>query len=93
MPDFISLLTQFVNPTILIACLVLGFVVKNWIADANNQIIPTLVFIVGMILSVIIALTGGQPITVDVFVMGAISGLASTGLHQMLKTWLNNLNN
>lgn len=85
-----TLLAQFINPTILLACLIVGYVIKHWISDANNQIIPTVVFILGMLLSCVIAMTNGELITIDTFVMGAISGLASTGLHQVLKTWLSN---
>ena len=89
----VTTLTQFVNPTILVACLIVGYVIKNWIKDANNQIIPTVVFVLGIVLSVIITLTSGSALTVDTFVMGAISGLASTGLHQVFKTWLDGFNN
>ena len=89
----LTTLTQFINPTILIACLAVGFIIKNWISTASNQIIPTVVFVLGMILSVVIALTNGTVVTVDTLVMGAISGLASTGLHQVFKTWLDSFNN
>lgn len=85
-------LTQFINPTILVACLVVGYIIKNWLKTADNQIIPTVVFVFGMILSVVIAITSGTTITVETFVMGAISGLASTGLHQVFKTWLDSFN-
>lgn len=88
----VTTLMQFVNPTILVACLIVGYVIKNWIKDANNQIIPTVVFVLGIVLSVIITLTSGSALTVDTFVMGAISGLASTGLHQVFKTWLSKFN-
>jgi hypothetical protein len=29
-------------------------------------------------------------VTIDVIVGGAVSGLASTGLHQMFKQWMDN---
>lgn len=84
----VAILAQLINPTILVACLAVGFIIKNWVKKMSNQIIPTVVFILGMILSVIIAITSGTAVTVETFVMGAISGLASTGLHQVFKTWL-----
>lgn len=89
----VTILSQLINPTILILCLVIGYIIKNWMPNASNQIIPTVVFILGIILSVVIALTSGTAVTVDTFAMGAISGLASTGLHQVFKTWLENFGN
>lgn len=88
-----NVLLQFVNPTIVVACLAIGFIIKNWVSEASNQIIPTCVFILGMILSVVITLSSGEVLTVETFVMGAISGLASTGLHQVFKTWIDNFGN
>lgn len=89
----LAILNQLINPTILILCLVIGYIIKNWVPNASNQIIPTTVLILGMILSVVIAINSGTTITVETFAMGAISGLASTGLHQVFKTWLENFGN
>lgn len=85
-----DIFATFLNPTILLACLVVGYVIKHWIKDADNKIIPTTVFIVGIVLAISISIANGAQVTVDVIVMGAISGLASTGLHQVFKTWLDN---
>ena len=53
---------------------------KKWIADVDNKYIPTIVTILG-------ALLGGMTLgwTLQSIVAGAVSGLASTGLHQLFK--------
>ncbi len=65
-------------PIIVVACLIVGYIVKKWIKDVDNKYIPTIVCILGAILGCLV----NNVITVDVIVAGAASGLASTGLHQ-----------
>ncbi len=65
-------------PIIVVACLIVGYIVKKWIKDVDNKYIPTIVCLLGAILGCLV----NNVITVDVIVAGAASGLASTGLHQ-----------
>ena len=62
---------------VVIACLILGYILKKWVKDVNNKYIPTILAVVG---AVIACAAGG--ITVNNIVYGALSGLSSTGLHQ-----------
>jgi hypothetical protein len=78
-------LNAYVVPEILALCLVLGFVIKMWIEDVDNRWIPTIVAVVGAGAAILMNL---DAVTIDVVVGGAVSGLASTGLHQMVKQWL-----
>lgn len=80
-----DILNAYVIPEVMVLCLVLGFVVKHWIKDVDNKIIPTMVALVGAVVAV---LTNG--LTVAAVVGGMVSGLASTGLHQMFKQWIDN---
>ena len=75
--------------TVVVACLVLGYILKQWIKDLDNKYIPTILAVVGLILSCVLA--GG--ISVETCVYGALSGLASTGLHQMFKQYIENNKN
>ena len=68
-------------PIIVVACLIVGYIVKKWIKDVDNKYIPTIVCILGAILGCLV----NNVITVDVIVAGAASGLASTGLHQVYR--------
>lgn len=77
----LTFITEMYIPIIVVACLIVGYIVKKWIADVDNKYIPTIVCILGAILGCIV----NQSINVDVIVAGAASGLASTGLHQIYK--------
>ena len=80
-------LSNYIVPVIVAACLMLGFVVKQWVKDVDNKWIPTIVAISGALLAVWINLDN---VTLEAIVGGAVSGLASTGLHQLFKQWIDN---
>lgn len=65
-------------PMIVVACLIVGYVFKKWIKDVENKWIPTIVTILGLVLG---GCVNGW--TFVSLVSGALSGLASTGLHQL----------
>ena len=63
-----------------------------WVADVDNKWIPTVVCLVGLFLG--LAMKWNE---IDCFaaglaaaVGGSLSGLSSTGLHQMFKQWIDN---
>lgn len=82
-----EMLSEYIAPAIVVACLVVGYVVKHWIADIDNKWIPTIVCVLGIVLAV---WTGWPDITLPTLVSGAASGLLSTGFHQLLKQWIVN---
>lgn len=81
--DFV---TDYLVVTVLVACLITGYVLKKWIKDVDNKYIPTIMAIEGAILNCI--LCGG--VGVEIIIAGAMSGLASTGLHQAFKQIIEN---
>ena len=76
-------LNAYVIPEVLALCLALGYIIKMWVEDVDNKWIPTIVAVVGICVSVLM-----NGLTVAAIVGGAVSGLASTGLHQMVKQWI-----
>lgn len=80
-------LNDFILPVILGICLCTGYIIKQWIADINNKYIPGLVAGIGVLLSIWI---NGWQISPDIILSGMISGLASVGMHQMFKQFLEN---
>lgn len=82
----INMLNTWVNPTIVCFCLIVGYAVKHLLPKVSNRIIPTVVVIVGVVVSLWI--NQWAVITPDVILSGALSGLASTGLHQLFKQWI-----
>lgn len=75
--------TKYVDVGIVMLCLAVGYVVKAWIKDVDNKYIPTIVAVIGLVAGLI-----GHGVTVDAVTVGIISGLASTGAHQLFKTFI-----
>lgn len=77
----LSFITDLYMPLILVLCLGVGYILKHWIKDVNNKIIPTILAALGMAVAI---LTTPKP-NLQVIVGGLLSGLASTGMHQAFK--------
>ena len=73
-------------PLVVLGCLAVGFVIKNTniLKDKYNQFIPLIVFILGILISWWVQ---GE-IKPENTIYGALSGLASTGLHQSFKNFI-----
>lgn len=86
-----ELLMEFLNgymlPVVLGICLCVGYIVKKWIKDVDNKFIPAIVSILGVFLSIWIS---NWQITPDIILGGLVSGLASTGFHQLFKQYIEN---
>ena len=80
-----EVLQNYLVPVIVVLCLIVGYIIKHWVKDADNKIIPTVVTVVGIVAAVAM---NWDAVTVEVIVGGAVSGLASTGLHQLFKQWI-----
>ena len=78
-----EIISQYLSVVIVVICVVVGYVWKVCTPLANKYI-PLVVTALGLILAIVNALTGNQPITLEVIAMGLVSGLASTGLHQFV---------
>lgn len=76
MVDFTQL-TQYFVLVVVVACLVVGYIIKTSFDRIPNKYIPTILAFVGAVLNV--AVSGAS---VESVVYGALMGLASTGLHQ-----------
>jgi ABC-type thiamin/hydroxymethylpyrimidine transport system permease subunit len=78
----IEFLTSYMIPVIVGICLAAGYIVKHWIKDVDNKIIPTLCAALGVLLAFWI---NWGNITPETILSGLVSGLASTGLHQAFR--------
>lgn len=81
-----EIFASYIVPVIVGLCLIVGFLIKN-LTGADNRYIPVIVTILGVALSVWI---NWPAITPEVILGGAVSGLASTGMHQLFKQWIDN---
>ena len=73
-------------PVIVVACVLVGYIIKVTppFAKFANNYIPLIVTVIGAIMGVIT-----NSMTLEAIVYGAVSGLASTGLHQVFTQLLN----
>ena len=80
----ISGLTQYFNIVIVGICLCTGYVVKTS-TNIKNKYIPAIACIEGLVLAIAV---NYQAISLEVILMGMISGLASTGLYEAFRNFI-----
>lgn len=69
-------------------CLCVGYVIKNLIpSDKANKFIPLIMAVLGVVLNVWL---NKFSLTPDILLAGLVSGLASTGMHQAFKQFIEN---
>lgn len=78
-------LNEFMMPVVLGICLVIGWIVKKWIADIDNKYIPTIVTVLGAVLAVWF---NSWAVTPEIILSGLITGAASTGMHQLFAQFI-----
>ena len=81
--DF-TVLTEYFVLVVLVACLIVGYCIKTALDFIPNKYIPTILAILGAILNAIVS-----GISLETIVYGALTGLASTGLHQAFTKFIN----
>lgn len=82
-------LNEFISPLIMAGALAIGFVCKYWVPDDKvNKFIP----LIAMVSGVIFAFWDAGMMSASIFVMGAISGLASTGVYELFKNFISSRN-
>ena len=86
--DF-TFLNEYFVAVVMVACLVVGYIIKHatflkWLSNDN---VPVVLAVFGAVLN---GLVSG--FSVESIVYGAVMGLASTGLHQSFKRWVDGEN-
>lgn len=82
--DF-TVLTEHFVVVVVVACLVVGYIIKTALDFVPNKYIPTILAVMGAILNSIVSGVGLESI-----VYGALMGLASTGMHQAFTRFIEN---
>lgn len=82
--DF-SALSEYFVLVVLVACLVVGYIIKSSLNFIPNKFIPTILAVLGAVLNAVV--TG---LSIESIVYGAVMGLASTGMHQAFKQFVEN---
>lgn len=86
MIDFAELSKYFVL-VVMVACLVVGYILKTSFTSFPNKYIPTVLAFTGLVLN--LAVSG---MTIENAVYGALMGLASTGMHQAFTRFIEGKN-
>lgn len=67
-------------------CLCAGYIIKNLLpSDKINRYIPLIMGVLGAVLNIWL---NGFSITPEILLGGTVSGLSSTGLHQIFKQFV-----
>ena len=82
--DF-TVITEHFEVVVVIACLVVGYIIKSALGFIPNKYIPSILAVLGAVLNPIIS-----GLSIETVVYGACMGLASTGLHQTFKQFIEN---
>lgn len=82
----INFLLEYINLPILGICLMVGYVLKTAFNKFPNKYIPLAALMLGTMISIVVNMKSG--INVEIVLGGMISGLASTGLYEMLRNLL-----
>ncbi len=80
-------LSIYVNTVIVVICGCIGLGIKHvsWLESMANEYIPVALLIIGTALAVGDAVVNKQTITLNVIASGMVSGLISTGAHQLIQ--------
>lgn len=84
--DF-TMLTEYFVLVVVVACLIVGYALKHAtiFKKIPNNDIPVILTVFGALLNLLVS-----GLSVESVVYGALMGLASTGLHQAFKKWVEN---
>lgn len=79
-------LNEYSIPVIVGICLCIGFILKNLVmTDKINKFIPLIVAVIGVVVN---AWLNVWTVTPEILLSGMFSGLASTGMHQLFKQFI-----
>ena len=68
--DF-AFINEYMVPVVLVACLVVGYILKQWITDLENKYIPTILAVLGAVVSCV----ANNSVDLNNLVYGPLQGL------------------
>lgn len=82
----LSVLSQYLSVVVMGICLCVGYVIKNSLDFIPNKYIPAAMLVLGTTINILMNL---NEINAEVILVGMLSGLASTGLYELFKNFIN----
>lgn len=85
--NFAEILAENIAVVVVLACLIIGYLIKHTtlLKKIPNGDIPAILAVIGAVLNAVVS----GP-SVETVVYGAFMGVASTGLHQIFKNFVEN---
>lgn len=83
----ISMLSNYLVLIVVGICLCVGYVIKHSLDFIPNKYIPLMMLVLGTITNILMNIGN---INAEVVLAGMLSGLASTGLHQVFSKFIKN---
>lgn len=84
-------LNEYISVVTLVVCLCVGYALKHAVtSDKVNKFIPTVVCLLGIAINI---WANAWSFTPQIVAVGMVSGLASTGMHQLVKQWIESKTN
>lgn len=83
--NFTEIFETYFVLVVIVACLVVGYIIKISLNFIPNKYIPTILAGLGAFLNLCVS-----GLSIESFVFGAFMGLASTGLHQAFTKFIEN---
>lgn len=77
----LSIITEYISPIILVACLGIGYTLHT----LNNKILNSFIPIISASIGILAAIWSFGIVDLNTVVIGMISGLASTGMYEAFK--------
>lgn len=81
----VTFLKEYINLAVLGICLCLGYVIKYSLSFINNKYIPLIMLTAGTIVNILVNISD---FNATVILSGMISGLASTGMYEALRSFI-----
>lgn len=81
--DYATIFSEHFVAVVVLACLVLGYIIKTSLNFIPNKYIPTILAVVGAVTNC--AVSG---ISIESVVYGSFMGLISTGLYEMFRQYI-----
>lgn len=83
----ISTLSNYLVLIVVGICLCVGYTIKHSLDFIPNKYIPLIMLVLGTVTNILVNI---ENINAEVILAGMLSGLASTGLHQVFSKFINN---
>lgn len=79
----INMISNYLVIPVVLACCVVGFVIKTY-TRIPNRFIPLIMLFLGTIINIFITHDNGLDINMSTLIGGAVSGLASSGSYELV---------